>query len=71
MNHHTGFLVRTPEGAALRVRYLLHHRDVLRAMGEKARLFVRNNFLLTRHLRAYLTVMVSLTHGSDDRIELV
>lgn len=70
VNHHTGFLVRTPEGAALRIRYLLHHRELLHTMGEKARLFVRNNFLLTRQLRAYLTVMVSLKHGSDDRIEL-
>jgi trehalose synthase len=71
VNHHTGFLVRTPEGAALRIRYLLHHPELLKKMGEKARLFVRNNFLLTRHLRAYLTLMVSLEHGSDDRIELV
>ncbi len=70
VNHHTGFLVRTPEGAALRIRYLLHHPELLEEMGEKARLFVRNNFLLTRHLRAYLTLMVSLNHGSEDRIEL-
>jgi len=70
VDHHTGFLVRSPEGAALRIRYLLHHRDRLRAMGEKAREFVRNNFLLTRHLRAYLTVMVALKHGVEDRIEL-
>jgi trehalose synthase len=70
VNHHTGFLVRTPEGAALRIRYLLHHPELLKKMGEKARLFVRNNFLLTRHLRAYLTLMVSLEHGGDDRIEL-
>jgi len=27
VNHHTGFLVNTPEGAALRIRYLLHHQD--------------------------------------------
>ena len=70
VNHHTGFLVRTPEGAALRIRYLLHHPELIEEMGEKARLFVRNNFLLTRHLRAYLTLMVSLNHGSEDRIEL-
>ena len=70
INHHTGFLVSTPEGAALRIRYLLHHRELLESMGEKARGFVRNNFLLTRHLREYLTVMVSLTHGASDRIEL-
>ncbi|MFH1501801.1 MAG: glycosyltransferase [Candidatus Eisenbacteria bacterium] len=70
VNHHTGFLVSTPEGAALRIRYLLHHRSLLESMGEKARRFVRDNFLLTRHLREYLTVMVSLTHGASDRIEL-
>lgn len=27
VNHHTGFLVKTPEGAALRARYLLQHPD--------------------------------------------
>lgn len=70
VNHHTGFLVSTPEGAALRIRYLLHHPHLIESMGEKARSFVRDNFLLTRHLREYLTVMVSLLHGADDRIEL-
>ncbi len=70
VNHQTGFLVNTPEGAALRARYLLFHRNLLHEMGEKARSFVRENFLLTRHLREYLTVMVSLLHGRGDRIEL-
>jgi trehalose synthase len=70
VNHQTGFLVNTPEGAALRSRYLLFHRDLLQEMGEKARSFVRENFLLTRHLREYLTIMVSLLHGRGDRIEL-
>jgi trehalose synthase len=70
VNHQTGFLVNTPEGAALRSRYLLFNRDLLQDMGGKARNFVRENFLLTRHLREYLTLMVSLLHGSGDRIEL-
>jgi trehalose synthase len=70
VNHHTGFLVRSPEGAALRIRYLLHNRDKLAEMGEKARVFVRDNFLLTRQLREYLTMMVSLLHGVDERVEL-
>ncbi len=70
VNHQTGFLVNTPEGAALRARYLLFHRDLLREMGEKGRNFVRENFLLSRHLREYLTLMVSLLHGRGDRIEL-
>jgi trehalose synthase len=70
INHHTGFLVSTPEGAALRIRYLLHRREQLAAMGDKAREFVRENFLLTRQLREYLTLMVALRYGAADRIEL-
>jgi trehalose synthase len=70
INHHTGFLVSTPEGAALRTRYLLNHRETLTHMGEKAQAFVRDNFLLTRHLGEYLTLMVTLTHDHADRVEL-
>jgi trehalose synthase len=70
INHHTGFLVSTPEGAALRIRYLLHQPEQILRMGEKARAFVRDNFLITRHLREYLTLMVALLNGSHDRIEL-
>jgi len=70
IDHHTGFLVSTPEGAALRIRYLLHHRDKLQRMGEKARQFARESFLLTRQLREYLTIMVALTHDAGERIEI-
>ena len=70
INHHTGFLVNTPEGAALRIRYLLHQPEKIDEMGRKARDFVRDNFLITRHLREYLTLMVALKNGTRDRIEL-
>jgi trehalose synthase len=70
VNHHTGFLVSTPEGAALRMRHLLHNPEKLAEMGEKAKAFVRENFLLTRQLREYLTLMVSITRGAEDRIVL-
>jgi len=70
INHHTGFLVNTPEGAANRIRYLLKHRGKMDEMGRKARQFVLENFLLTRHLREYLTLMVAVTHETKERIEL-
>ena len=70
INYHTGFLVNTPEGAALRMRYLLNHPREQAEMGKKGQRFVRENFLLTRHLREYLTLMVSLLHGERERIEL-
>ncbi len=70
VNHHTGFLVNTPEGAALRIRYLLHQPGKIKEMGEKAHAYVRDNFLITRHLREYLTLMVAHLSGAQDRIEV-
>ncbi len=70
VNHHTGFLVNTPEGAALRIRYLLKNRDSLQEIGAKAKQFVKSNFLVTRHLRDYLTLMNAIFHGTLDRIDL-
>jgi trehalose synthase len=70
IDHHTGFLVNTPEGAASRIRYLLRRPQKLEEMGRKAKGLVRDNFLLTRHLREYLTLIVGLLHGAADRIEL-
>lgn len=70
VNHRTGFLVDTPEGAAMRIRYFLTERHRMAQIGQNARELVRQNFLLTRHLREYLTIMVALIHGNEDRIEL-
>jgi len=70
LNHHTGFLVNTPEGAALRIRYMLKQEKVLEEMGQKARAFVRDNFLLIRHLREYLTVMLAVRQETRERIHI-
>ncbi|HKK54685.1 glycosyltransferase [Marinobacter sp.] len=70
INYHTGFLVNTPEGAALRIRYLLQRPGRATQMGEKARQFVRENFLLTRQLREYLTMILAVRNGGTDRIDL-
>jgi trehalose synthase len=71
INHHTGFLVNSPEGAALRIRYLYHNRDKMIEMGKEGKEFVRENFLITRHLREYLTLMhAMLKPEGKDRIVL-
>jgi len=68
VNHHTGFLVNTPEGAAHRIRYLLHHRNRISEIGAVAREFVRENFLLIRHLREYLTLFLAIRRDGDVRM---
>jgi trehalose synthase len=56
-DYQTGFLVHSPEGCAFRIRYLLHRPEVARRMGNLAREFARSHFLITRHLRDYLTLL--------------
>ncbi|RJP75112.1 MAG: glycosyltransferase [Candidatus Zixiibacteriota bacterium] len=68
INYYTGFLVNTPEGAAHRIRWLLHHRDRIPEMGKVARDYVREYYLLTRHLREYLTLMLSVLSGVQHRV---
>ena len=71
INYHTGFLVDTPEGAAERIRFLLQNPTVMKEMGEKGHRFIHENFLITRHLRDYLTLIISLLKPSENRrIEL-
>jgi hypothetical protein len=63
----TGFLVHSPDGAAFRLRYLLSHPRAAERMGEHGREHVRRNFLITRHVRDYLLLMLQVLHGCHDQ----
>jgi trehalose synthase len=64
-DYHTGFLVHSPAGAAYRIRYLLRYADKRQRMGRTGHEFVREHFLLTRHLRDYLTMLLCLDNPED------
>jgi trehalose synthase len=66
----TGFLVHSREGAAFRIRQLLSNPDMATAMGEKAREFVRANFLITRETRDYLSVWYALENRDQNILML-
>lgn len=53
----TGFLVESSEEAAKRIEELLSKPQLARSLGEKGKEHVIGNFLITRHLREYLSVM--------------
>ncbi|HEY4310021.1 MAG TPA: glycosyltransferase [Pirellulales bacterium] len=59
-DYQTGFLVHSPAGAAYRIRYLLRYNDKRLRMGDVGHDFVRENFLLTRHLRDYFSMLMWL-----------
>lgn len=57
----TGYTVRSAEGAAFRIRHLLNNPGLIHRMGGAAREHVRRNFLITRHLSDYLTLLKIFT----------
>jgi trehalose synthase len=65
-DYQTGFLVHSPAGAAYRIRYLLRDASKRQRMGQTGHDFVLEHFLLTRHLRDYLTMLLTLDHQSSD-----
>ena len=68
-DYNTGFLVHSPEGCAFRIRYLLHRPEIARRLGQQAREFVRQHFLITRDIREYLTLMILCQHPGQRVIE--
>ncbi len=53
----TGYVVHSVEGAAFRIRHLLNNPGLMNRMGAMAREHVRRNFLITRQLGDYLTLL--------------
>lgn len=70
INHQTGFLIHSDEGAAFRIRYLLNRKHISEKMGKLAREYVLNNFLITRHLRDYLSIMIALENKNKHIVQL-
>lgn len=66
----TGFLVHSVEGAAFRIRQFLNNPDMAIRMGEKGKEYVRNNFLITRQIRDYLSIWYSMENKGKSIMEL-
>jgi trehalose synthase len=70
INGVTGFLVHSPEGAATRLSQLLADPPLCQRLGENGRMHVRDNFLLTRHLRDYVLMVLALDHPHEDVVHI-
>lgn len=64
-NKLTGLLSHGIEGTAYDLRQLLTNPDYARWLGENGREHIRHNFLITRHLRDYLLLFLSLSYPGD------
>lgn len=62
---YSGLLCHSIDGAAFAVKQLLNNPAFAAKLGQNGREHVRNNFLLTRHLKDYLLLFLSLYHRED------
>lgn len=62
---YSGMLCHSVEGAAFAIKQLLNSPEYALRLGRNGREHIRNNFLLTRHLRDYMLLFLSLYHPED------
>jgi len=62
---YSGLLCHSIEGASFAIKQLLNSPEYAQKLGENGREHIRNNFLLTRHLREYMLLFLSLYHTED------
>jgi trehalose synthase len=70
IHRHTGILTHSIEGTAYWIKQLINEPDYARRLGENGREHVCEHFLLTRHLRDYLLLFLSLHYPGKDFIYL-
>lgn len=70
LNGITGFLVHSPEGAAQRAMQLLANPELARRLGENGYLHVKQNFLITRHVKDYMLLMLALDYRDQHVVHL-
>lgn len=56
----TGLLAHSVEGTAYQIRFLLSHPEIASKLGEQGHRHVKENFLITRNLKNYLVLFLSL-----------
>lgn len=62
---YSGLLCHSAEGAAFAIKQLLNSPEYAKKLGENGREHIKNNFLLTRHLRDYMMLFLSLYYKED------
>jgi len=62
---YSGLLCHSIEGASFAIKQLLSSPAYAKKLGENGREHIKNNFLITRHLREYMLLFLSLYHPGD------
>lgn len=64
-HRYSGILTHSIEGTAQWIKRLINEPAYARKLGENGREHIKNNFLITRHLKDYLLLFLSMVHRGD------
>ncbi len=64
-HEYSGILTHTIEGTAYWIKRVLSDPDYAKSLGKNGREHIRNHFLITRHLRDYMMLFLSLYYKED------
>jgi len=64
-HEYSGILTHTIEGTAYWIKRVLSDPDYAKSLGENGKEHIRNHFLITRHLRDYMMLFLSLYYKED------
>lgn len=62
---YSGLLCHSVQGATFALKQLLNSPAYAKKLGENGKEHMRNNFLITRHIRDYMLLFLSLYHNED------
>ena len=62
---YSGILTHSVEGTAYWIKQLVNEPEYARRLGVNGREHIKNNFLITRHIKDYLLLFVSMYHPGD------
>lgn len=62
---YSGILTYSIDGTAYYLKQLINESEYAKKLGSNGREHIRNNFLITRHIRDYLLLFLSLYHEGD------
>ena len=62
---HSGILTHSVEGTSYWIKQLINEPEFAKRLGTNGREHIKNNFLITRQIKDYLLLFVSLFHKGD------
>jgi len=62
---YSGLLCHSIDGASFAIKQLLANTEYAKKLGQNGREHIENNFLITRHIREYMLLFLSLYHRED------